>query len=196
MLDIDRVKYNKSVKLLWSSQLKNKQGVPYISVKEATTPKGGKYIFASRAGRDSVKFMLVDYNKKLFGLVSEIKPPLVDRYAEEFDVSVFGGSIDEDILMSDICFRNLVVQEVKEEAGFIVDIGRVKHIKTGLLSSQSDELVLCYLVDVTNIYPDNTKMRALEFGEEFSSVVWVTRDDLIRTGCLISMALASTITDF
>lgn len=67
--------YKNSVRIVAESELKNKDGQPFLKLIEATTPKGGKYVYSQRAGIDSIKFIIIDRNHKVFGLVQEIKPP-------------------------------------------------------------------------------------------------------------------------
>lgn len=190
--------YKNSVKVIAESDLKNKLGQPYIKLLEATTPKGSKYVYSQRAGVDSVKFMLIDRNHKLFGLVQELKPPIMGvEYNQAYNISAFGGSMSLDIKKVSGSYQkvslvresniSLIAKEVKEETGYYVTPERISYKFSKLLGSQSDEVVHGYIIDVTNLTPAN---RELEDGEESSSVVWLSAEDVIKYGCLSAIALA------
>lgn len=192
-------KYEETPVILFETELKNGHGQPFIRVLEATTPNGGKYVYSQRAGVDSVKFILVDNNSRNYALVQEIKPPLLgEENAGKYNLSAFGGSLPIEVKRGEQGLKKTwylkqrmimtVIQEVKQETGYLVSAERVEHYFTRLLGSQSDELVHCYIVDVTNLKPME---RELESGEESSSVNWMNAIDVMGNGCLAAMALVS-----
>lgn len=190
--------YKNSVKIIYESNLQNESGQPYLKMLEATTAKGGKYVYSQRAGIDSIKFILIDRNHKLFGLVQELKPPIMDlEYNQAYNISAFGGSMDLEVKKVSGSYQkvnlvresniSLVAREVLEETGYYVTPERIVYKFSKLLGSQSDEIVHGYVIDVTNLTPANRK---LEDGEESSSVVWLSTEDVIKYGCLSAITLA------
>lgn len=195
--------YKNSVKVIAESSLMNGKGQPFIKLLQAITPNGSKYVYSQRAGVNSIKFILVDNNHKLFGLVQEIKPPIMGSIgALNYNSSAFGGSLPLEVKRvqdslelvsnnSDGDASSLIVQvekEVRQETGFQVTAPRISQHFTKLLGSQSDEVVHGFIVDVTNLKPLDRK---LETGEEMSSVVWMKFEDVMIHGCLSAIVLAT-----
>lgn len=171
------------IKVLFETDLKNKKGVPFLSVKEQTLTDGSKYVYAERAGVNSVKFMLIDKKRKMFGLVSEVLPPFqpVEGFHDNNKtVGTFGGSIDSHLKN----LLGLVIQEVKEETGFSVKAKDIYYTGKTMVSNQMNELAYTYLVDVSELKPTS---RNLEDGEKNSAVVWLFEDELYSLGDCISI---------
>ena len=127
--------------ILWQSEGKNPlNDKPFITIKRAD----GYYLYSERAGVDSVAFILIDKNKNKIGLIQEIKPPLYERGIKRL-VTAFGGSLDKNI-----CLEKIVIEEVKEEAGYNVDDKDITYIGETMVSTQSNQMRKGYIVDVTN----------------------------------------------
>lgn len=159
----------------------------FMTVKSAdTTP----YFYAERKGADSVAFILIDYNRDdKFGMISERKPPLDERFNDlVFLETAFGGSndmIDDEsyFKMSDDVviehFRELVQTEAREESGYVVDLDRIKFISKEYVSTQMNQFCFMFTVDVTNIIQGEADPQNKE--EAMAKVVWKTLDGVKAT---------------
>ena len=112
----------------------------FINIKEIKDPENNikGYQFAERLGRDSVAFICYDTNTKKVLLNKELKPPI-----DSMVLGAFGGSIDKDKILIDI-----VIGEVKEEAGFVVGTKDIKYLGRTLVSTQMNQYCYLYLVFV------------------------------------------------
>lgn len=158
-----------------------------MTVKSAkTTP----YFYAERKGADSVAFILIDNNRvDKFGMISERKPPLDERFNElVFLETAFGGSndmIDDELYfkMSDDVviehFRELVQTESREESGYVVDLERIKFISKEYVSTQMNQFCFMFTVDVTGITQGEADPQNKE--EAMAKVVWKTLDSVKNT---------------
>jgi len=127
------------------------------------------YQFAERKGVDSIAFICyaMDGDKKgQFLLNHENTPP-----TGEFLDRAFGGSIDKDKLLVDI-----VIDEVKEEAGYTVTKADVYTLGKVFVSTQMNQYCHLFLVMVS----ENMKgEREPENATEASSTPkWVTTMDI------------------
>ena len=112
----------------------------FLNIKQVVDEEHGcaGYQFAERRGVDSVAFVCYDKNTEMVLLNNEFKPPV-----NCFLVGAFGGSLDKESSMIDI-----VIGEVREEAGFevatedIIDLGQV------FVSTQMNQFCNLYLVYV------------------------------------------------
>ena len=132
-----------------------------------TVPKnGGSFFYSSRRNRDSVAFVLKcgDY----YGFIVEGKPPIGDIRC----VSAFGGSFDS---LQDNPYK-LIKQEVLEEAGYgAVEIERIRFAGCYLATTQSDEIVHLYEVEVPHLEFDP---QTVDEGEMSNEPVWLHKDDV------------------
>lgn len=139
---------------------------PYLNIKEADN-FGSPYYYAERLGKDSVAFVL--YNSTKFnsgqpdylGFIKEFKPPI-----QEYLVTAFGGSLDKDLSK-----EKIVIEEVREEAGYEVSDNDLVHIGKYFVSSQMSQFCDLYIVQVTEDQfvgkePEN-------LSEEMAEVVWL-----------------------
>ena len=162
-------------KTLWESEGKTPDGNPFSSVKEAR----GYYTYLSRGGVDSVFFILHDKNTRKFALINESKPPM-DESADTLVrmTTAFGGSIDSKSSLVDI-----TIQEVLEEAGYVVTADRVYSVGSTLVSSQMDQMAHGFIVDVTDIEKTHATESELEGAtDEFSGneVIWLKQEDVVK----------------
>ncbi len=112
---------------------------PWFKVK-----KNKNFIYGERKGTDSIAFILLANNiedSKRVGVVHEYKDP-IDR----FSTTAFGGSIDKPEFNGDL--RNLVIEEVQEEAGFKVGLGSIIYAGKVLCSTQMNQFVHLFAVKV------------------------------------------------
>ena len=108
------------------------------------------YQFAERRGVDSIAFICYDPRKEKFLLNREFKPPI-----SSFILGAFGGSIDKDKKPEEI-----VLDEVREEAGFVVSPEDIKLVGRVFVSTQMNQWCSLYIVFVdrdkqTNREPEN-----------------------------------------
>ena len=156
----------------------------FMKVKSPERP----YFYAERKGVDSVAFILIDSNRggDDYGVTHERKPPMDDRYNTKFFLeTAFGGSNDmvadehyfnmsDDEVINH--FKELVKIETKEEAGYTVDIDRIKFVSKEFVSTQMNQWCFLFAVNVTDIEvgerdPQNET-------EALAEVRWKTLDEV------------------
>jgi 8-oxo-dGTP pyrophosphatase MutT (NUDIX family) len=153
--------------VIWESTGKAHNGAPFLSIKE-----NNGYYYAERAGIDSVAFVLYDRALGEVACVSERKPPLDARVGEPvFVTTAFGGSIDKEHTNVQI-----VIEEVKEEAGFIATADDIAHVGSVLVSTQMNQYCHLYVVFV-NKYDEGEKDPQTEMEAE-AEVVWMDFHDV------------------
>ena len=127
------------------------------------------YQYGERKGRDSVAFICYDLDKtKPYLLNREYKPPVA-----EFIVGGFGGSLDKVKHK-----RNIVIEEVREEAGYNVGHADVFYVGKVLVSTQMNQFCYLYIVHVndrmkTERAPENAV-------EAMATPVWVGYKGLVE----------------
>jgi hypothetical protein len=165
--------------IMYKSKGKAPNGDAFLTVKKAR----GYYEYSERPGKDSIAFVLYDDNTKKFALIYEAKPPLDERMdTKVMMTTAFGGSIDMEYSYKEIC-----QVEVREEAGYDVPLNKIHSIGKTLVSTQMNQLLEGFLVDVTNI--DKTLKTEVEmFNEEdsrgldkfnYSRIVWMNEQEVI-----------------
>ena len=158
----------------------------FLNIKQVKDPEMGVggYQFAERKGKNSVAFICYDKDTELFLLNNEYKPP-----TNEFILGAFGGSIDKDM-----DYNYIVKAEVKEEAGFDVDIEDILCVGTSFVSTQMNQYCYLYLVYVDG---KNQGEREPENAiEELAKTRWVVRvgiDGLDDWKAITIVAKASNI---
>ena len=112
----------------------------FLNLKEVYDPENHckGYQFAERRGVDSVAFICYDSFVEEFLLNQEFKPPI-----NQMILGSFGGSFDKNKEPVDI-----VIDEVKEEAGFVVTKNDVKFVGKVLVSTQMNQYCYLYIVMV------------------------------------------------
>ena len=116
----------------------------YTKIKKIPYNNGEDFYFIERAGIDSVAFILYDNNapdNRTVGLIDQYR----GSYGE-FIKGCYTGSLDK----PDKSLVEIVIDEVKEEAGFEVTENRVYFISKEITGAATNERVNLYLVDVTN----------------------------------------------
>ena len=139
----------------------------------------GGYLFAERLGVDSVAFICYDENLDLFLVNKEYKPPIAD-----FVVGAFGGSIDKAKTREQI-----VVDEVKEEAGFVVSEDDVYYVGRSFVSTQMNQYCYLFLVRVNK---DNQDEREPENAiEAMAETQWLAEEEVIGLDDWKAIAIVS-----
>jgi 8-oxo-dGTP pyrophosphatase MutT (NUDIX family) len=140
----------------------------FINLKEVVDPdknvKG--YQFAERLGRDSVAFICYDEDSGSFLVNEEYKPP-VDSYV----VGAFGGSMDKDKSPDEI-----VLAEVKEEAGYEVSKDDIRYVGKSFVSTQMNQYCYLYIVFVDR--NDKQEREPENAVEAMSKTHWISRDSI------------------
>jgi hypothetical protein len=150
----------------------------FLKIKSAeTTP----YFYVERKGIDSVAFILFDENRdEYFGVTNERKPPMDERFGElAFIETAFGGSNDiidysvysamnENEIVENM--REIVKIEAKEEAGYTVDSKHIQFISKEFVSTQMNQWVYLFLVDVSGLSQGKTEPQNAT--EAMATVVW------------------------
>ena len=140
----------------------------FLNIKKAIDPQKNieGYLFAERLGKDSIAFICYDRKYKLFLINREYKPPV-----DEFIYGAFGGSIDKNESL-----KRIVKDEVKQEAGFVIDKKNIKYLGNVFVSTQMNQFCFLYIVFVDK---DNQKEREPENKiEEMASTIWVDEKDI------------------
>lgn len=142
----------------------------FLQIKKYTGKEAeGDYFYAERLGVDSVAFVLHDRNREdCFGLINEFKPPLND-----FLISAFGGSLDKPYGMLDI-----VKEEVREEAGYKINISDISCAGRSFVSTQMNQFCYLYLVDVT--YCPKFDPQPQSEMEKLATVVWLHPSQIVN----------------
>ena len=126
------------------------------------------YLFAERLGVDSVAFVCYDWHRDIYLVNNEYKPPI-----DDFVLGAFGGSIDKDASKVQI-----VVDEVREEAGFDIFAEDVEYIGKYLVSTQMNQY--CYLY-VAHVSKDEQLERRPENAiEAMAETKWISGDDFLN----------------
>lgn len=115
----------------------------FLKIKKADN-KGKPYYYAERKGTDSVAFILLDKSKpnnKVIGLVKEYKPPICMSMT-----TAFGGSLDK-IGKTPL---DIVIDEVREEAGYRVNPNQVQYLGRYFVSTQMNQMCALYMVTVSD----------------------------------------------
>ena len=159
----------------YESTSKSINGQPFMTVNQAR----GYYEYSTRAGTDSIFFILHDGNAdKPFGLINESKPPLDERLGKlAMLTTAFGGSMDAEATP-----QQITITEVLEEAGYVVTDEQVHFVGSTMVSTQMDQIAHGFLVDVTDIPKTHlTEAEQPEASTEFAtnSIVWMTDDELV-----------------
>ena len=139
----------------------------FLNIKEVKDPENNVrgYQFAERLGKDSIAFILWDSVEEQFLLNREFKPPL-----GEFILGAFGGSMDKDKSPEEI-----VIAEVKEEAGFVVTKEQVYLVGEVMVSTQMNQFCKLYLVEVDKKNQDEREPENAI--EEMATTEWVEWDE-------------------
>ena len=137
----------------------------FLNLKEVQDPDNNVrgYQFAERLGVDSVAFILYDHNTKEYMFNKEYKPPV-----NQFILGAFGGSMDKDKTPIEI-----VIGEVKEEAGFVVTEDNINDLGKVLVSTQMNQFCHLFLVKVDkNDQDEREPENAIEAMAETKWVSW------------------------
>lgn len=142
----------------------------YLNIKEVVDPENNVngYQYAERLGVDSVAFICYDKKTNKYLLNEEYTPP-----TNEFLIRAFGGSIDKNKTKVKI-----VIDEVREEAGFDVKEEDVVSLGRAFVSTQMNQYCYLYLV---NVDKTNQKERHPENAiEAMAKTKWLTEDEIVN----------------
>lgn len=141
----------------------------YLNIKEVFDPEKNcrGYQFAERRGVDSIAFICQDNNTGKFLLNKEYTPP-----TDEFLVRAFGGSLDKEKDLFEI-----VIDEVKEEAGYDVSKKEVECVGKVFVSTQMNQYCHLFIVNVTGLTPTGRKPENKM--EAMADTVWMTDEEIV-----------------
>jgi 8-oxo-dGTP pyrophosphatase MutT (NUDIX family) len=160
----------------------------FLNIKEVSDSdffvKG--FQFAERRGVNSIAFICFDKISGLFLLNRELKPPV-----GSFVLGAFGGSIDKDKTLDEI-----VLDEVREEAGFSVDKEQIKALGKVLVSTQMNQWCHLYLVFVNKDeqeerHPENRVEELAKISWHYEADIWELED--WKPMAIVSMAQAQLL---
>lgn len=116
-----------------------------LSIGSPDMPPEQRYYYSRRAGKDSVAFVLYDATQvKPYQLLAQWHGPL-----KKINLGAFTGSIDKPGLSP----LEHLLEEIKEEAGYTVSAARATQVGYEPVSSQTDECVYLYVVNITGLTP-------------------------------------------
>ena len=140
----------------------------FLNIKEVVDKENGVggFQFAERRGVDSVAFICYDKAAELFLLNTEYKPPI-----NMFLKGAFGGSFDKAKEPIDI-----VIDEVKEEAGFTVTKKDVYMVGKVMVSTQMNQFCYLYIVFVDKDKQEDKKPQ--DKIEALAKTTWDVEMDL------------------
>ena len=147
-------------------QIKTLTNNKFLNIKEVVDPEHhvSGYQFAERRGVDSIAFICYDSSTNELLLNNEYKPP-----TNEMVLGAFGGSLDKDVNKMDI-----VIGEVREEAGFEVTEDDVVELGKMFVSTQMNQYCYLYLVYV---FKSEQKDRQPENAvEALATTQWIYND--------------------
>ena len=142
----------------------------FLNIKEVYDPENNVngYQFAERLGIDSVAFIGYSPADNEFLVNKEYKPPV-----SMFITGAFGGSIDKSKSPTDI-----VIGEVREEAGFEVEKTDVKYLGRVFVSTQMNQFCFLFLVILDKAeQKDRQPENAIE---AMATTKWVKEEDIYR----------------
>lgn len=158
----------------------------FVNIKSIQDPKNhvNGYQFAERKGIDSVAFVCYDPRINKILLNNEYKPP-----KNRFILGAFGGSKDKDKDLIDI-----VIDEVKEEAGFIVSKDNIKLVGRSFVSTQMNQY--CYLYLVTVDKEDQQEREPENAIEAMAETKWVNPSDINKLEDWKAITILAKSSDF
>ena len=130
-----------------------KKGFPALTVKAVYSPgqsEDQQYYYSERAGVNSVAFVLLDKKQDdpTITFLKQWHGPL-----DKFTVGTYTGSLDK----TGKSLFEVVAEEAWEEAGYKIDsASRIHPVGTYPVSSQTNEQVHIYVVDITGLTKDDT----------------------------------------
>lgn len=146
-----------------------------MAINRLGTPEEDWYYYSERVGKDSVAFLLYDRTRQQYMCLSQLHGPLA-RYV----AGAFTGSMDK----AGLSPQQILIEEIAEEAGFDVppDVQRIYHLGLEPVSSQTNEEVNLYVVDITgleqqpmapeNIFEKNTFRFWLDADKAIDALEW------------------------
>ena len=151
-------------KLLYATSLKNKVNESYGKMRQ--TQKG--YVYSERAGINSIAFCVFDQDT--VGVLKHPHATIEDRVSNRS----FTGSLDDPRKT----LYEIVIEEVKEEAGYTVDESRVHECGFFSVGTQTNEYVHLYAVDVTELQQGELELDGFE-AEEDREIVWADIESVL-----------------
>lgn len=142
----------------------------FLNIKEIKDPENNVrgYQFAERLGVDSVAFIGYYPQEETFLVNKEYKPPI-----SRFITGAFGGSMDKSKSPAEI-----VIGEVREEAGFEVNESDLKYLGRVFVSTQMNQF--CYLFIVILDKVKQKERQPENAVEAMATTKWVKEEDIYK----------------
>jgi 8-oxo-dGTP pyrophosphatase MutT (NUDIX family) len=139
------------------------------------TDDEGRFFWSRRKGQDSISVVIVrkDSKDRLEVLIHQEFNPAHVHY-RDLNYGAIGGSIDKDKDLVDIA-----VEEVREEGGFDVTREQMVYCGKFACTTQSDEHVHCYVVDVTGMEELELELEPGEIRYQHDNAWKLYSDDLL-----------------
>ena len=142
---------------LFESEGRAENGEPFMRMHKTY----GGFYYATRAGHDSVAFILKHKNG-MIGLLRCLHEPLA-----KWDVRAFTGSLD---VPPGVSAYEVVVEEAREESGYRVTYKELEAVGTYEVGHMTDERVLLYVIHVDDSMAG--KPTTQDPSEQRFEVVW------------------------
>ncbi|MFA5071156.1 MAG: hypothetical protein WC511_02185 [Candidatus Pacearchaeota archaeon] len=141
----------------------------YLEILRHGSEENGWFYYVQRLGKNSVAFVLYDpsHNNE-FGILKSYSSPY-----KKFIVDAFTGSLDK----PELSVEDIVIEEVKEEAGYTVNKDRLKKTGEYLVGTSTDETVYGFLIDVNRMPPEKKDPENLF--EANMDTIWTTFENVM-----------------
>jgi len=150
-----------------------KGGKKFLSVIRRGDKPSNYYYYSQRVGKDSIRFLLYDANKKdkPFGVLEQF-----EASQNRTTVGAFSGSMDKPNLTP----KEICREEVNEESEYTVTKAemndRIFHLKNMRVGSQTNEVAYLYIVNVTGL--KTTPKKPENEWEENTDTHWLSLEEI------------------
>ncbi len=141
------------------------------------TPKG--FVYAQRKGINSTASLCFRLNKKgQYEFLIRYQPlPVIHQYSNKKENTLYPCCITGSIEQNESPLQNCL-KEVFEESGYKIKQNNIKHVISASASTQMNEIVFHYLVDLTNVKKQGKEQNDGSYFESVSKNKWVSEKTL------------------
>ena len=140
----------------------------FLKVIRKGTDESNYYYFSERNGRDSIAFILFDSNTGFYTLLKQFSTS-----THSWVIGAFTGSLDK----PNSSVLDILIDEVREEAGYIIDSSDAQYLGLVPVGSQTNEQVHLYIIDVSDLIQGDIEPENL--WEENTEFIEATVDDIL-----------------
>lgn len=143
------------------------------------TPKG--FVYAQRKGINSTASLCYRLNQDhQYEFLVRLQPlPVIHQYPEQKENTLYPCCITGSIEPNETPLQNCL-KEVYEESGYLINQEQIKYVTSASASTQMNEIVFHYLVDLTNIKKENEPQNDGSYFESVSQNKWISENTLIK----------------